>query len=65
MLSVPTTYLAKIMSSSLADNAIMAIGEVDDNIKDSERTVHRMMEAKLIPAFKVGGSLGLSKLDLD
>lgn len=65
MLAFFTTYLAKTMSSSAAENAIMTIGEVADYLKVTERTIYRLAGAKQIPAFKVGGSWRFSKGDID
>jgi excisionase family DNA binding protein len=65
MLAFSTTYLDKIMPSSLADNAIMTIGEVADYLKVTERTIYRLAGAKQIPAFKVGGSWRFSKVDIE
>jgi excisionase family DNA binding protein len=65
MLAFSTTHLAKTMSSSFADNAIMTIGDVADYLKVTERTIYRLAGAKQIPAFKVGGSWRFSKADID
>jgi excisionase family DNA binding protein len=65
MLLFSTTQLAKTMSSSPAENAIMTIGEVADYLKVTERTIYRLAGAKQIPAFKVGGSWRFSKADID
>lgn len=65
MLAFSTTYLDKTMPSSLADNAIMTIGEVADYLKVTERTIYRLAGAKQIPAFKVGGSWRFSKVDIE
>jgi excisionase family DNA binding protein len=65
MLAFPTTHLAKTMTSSTAENAIMTIGEVADYLKVTERTIYRLAGAKQIPAFKVGGSWRFSKADID
>ena len=65
MLAFPTIHLAKTMSSSPADNAIMTIGEVADYLKVTERTIYRLAGAKQIPAFKVGGSWRFSKAGID
>ena len=65
MLTFSTIKLAKTMPSSLADNAIMIIGEVADYLKVTERTIYRLAGAKQIPAFKVGGSWRFSKADID
>lgn len=65
MLVFSTTKLAKSMSSSQAENAIMTIGEVADYLKVTERTIYRLAGAKQIPAFKVGGSWRFSKADID
>jgi excisionase family DNA binding protein len=65
MLSFPTINLAKTMSSSPAENAIMTIGEVADYLKVTERTIYRLAGAKQIPAFKVGGSWRFSRVDID
>jgi excisionase family DNA binding protein len=65
MLMFSTIQLAKTMPSSLADNAIMIIGEVADYLKVTERTIYRLAGAKQIPAFKVGGSWRFSKTDID
>jgi excisionase family DNA binding protein len=65
MLVFYTADLAKTMPSSPADNAIMTIGEVADDLKVTERTIYRLAGAKQIPAFKVGGSWRFSKADID
>lgn len=65
MLAFPTIHLAKTMSSSPADNAIMTIGEVADYLKVTDRTIYRLAGAKQIPAFKVGGSWRFSKSDIE
>lgn len=65
MLAFSTTYLAKIMPSNPADNAIMTVGEVADYLKVTERTIYRLAGAKKIPSFKVGGSWRFSKSDID
>ena len=65
MLVFSTTHLTKTMPSSVADNAIMTIGEVADYLKVTERTIYRLAGAKQIPAFKVGGSWRFSKADID
>ena len=65
MLAFSTIYLDKTMPSSLADNAIMTIGEVADYLKVTERTIYRLAGAKQIPAFKVGGSWRFSKVDIE
>lgn len=65
MLAFTTIHLAKTMSSSPTDNAIMTIGEVADYLKVTERTIYRLAGAKQIPAFKVGGSWRFSKADID
>jgi excisionase family DNA binding protein len=61
MLVFSTTNLAKTMSSSAAENAIMTIGEVADYLKVTERTIYRLAGAKQIPAFKVGCSWRFSR----
>ncbi|WVN42275.1 helix-turn-helix domain-containing protein [beta proteobacterium MWH-UniP1] len=43
----------------------MTIGAVADYLKVTERTIYRLAGAKQIPAFKVGGSWGFSKADID
>ena len=43
----------------------MTIGEVADYLKVTERTIYRLAGAKQIPAFAVGGSWRLSKVDID
>lgn len=64
MLSFSTAYLAKTMPSSLADNAIMTNGEIADYLKVTERKIYRLAGAKQTPAFKVGGSWHLIKVDI-
>jgi len=65
MLVSSTIHLAKTMSSSPAENAIITVGEVADYLKVTERTIYRLAAAKQIPAFKVGGSWRFSKADID
>ncbi len=65
MLTFFTTNLVQSMSTSVAGNAIMTIGEVAHYLKVTERTIYRLAGAKQIPAFKVGGSWRFSKADID
>ena len=65
MLVSSTIHLAKTMSSSPAENAIITVGEVADYLKVTERTIYRLAGAKQIPAFKVGGSWRFSKADIE
>jgi excisionase family DNA binding protein len=65
MLAISTICMAKAMSISPADNTIMSIVEVADYLKVTERTIYRLAGAKQIPVFKVGGSWGFSKTDID
>lgn len=65
MLVSSTIHLAKTMSSSPAENAIITVGEVADYLKVTERTIYRLAGAKKIPAFKVGGSWRFSKADIE
>jgi excisionase family DNA binding protein len=43
----------------------MTIGEVAAYLKVTERAIYRLAAAKKIPAFKVGGSWRISKIDID
>ena len=65
MLVFSTIDLAKTMSSSPAENAIITVGEVADYLKVAEQMIYRLAGAKKIPAFKVGGSWRFSKTDID
>ena len=65
MLTFSTIELAKTMPSSPADNAIMTIGEVADYLKVTERTIYRLLSAKRLPGFKVGGSWRFKMVDID
>lgn len=65
MLTFSTSHQATTMPSSVADNAIMTIGDVADYLKVTERTIYRLAGAKKIPSFKVGGSWRFSKVDID
>jgi len=53
MLVSSTIHLAKTMSSSPAENAIITVGEVADYLKVAEQMIYRLAGAKKIPAFKV------------
>ena len=65
MLAFYTTYLAKTMPSSPAENAIMTIvGKVAHYLNVTERTIYRLAGAKQIPAFKVVGSCRSSMIDI-
>lgn len=44
---------------------ILTISEVADYLKIAERTLYRLVAAKKIPAFKVGGTWRFSRIDLD
>ena len=65
MLAFPTIHLAKTMPSRPADNAIMSIREVGDYLKLTERTIYRLLLAKRLPGFKVGGSWRFKMVDID
>ena len=65
MLVSSTIHLAKTMSSSPAENAIITVGEVADYLKVAVQMIYRLAGAKQIPAFKVGGSWRFSKADID
>ena len=65
MLVSSTIHLAKTMSSSPAENAIITVGEVADYLKVAEQMIYRLAGAKKIPAFKVGGSWRFPRADID
>jgi excisionase family DNA binding protein len=65
MLAFLPTHLAKTVTTTAADKAVMTIGEVTDYLKVTERTIYRLAGAKQIPVFKVGGSWRFYKADID
>ena len=44
---------------------ILTISEVAEYLKVAERTLYRLVAAKKIPAFKVGGMWRFSKTEID
>lgn len=53
------------MSKNNREGEILAIKQVADYLKVTERTIYRLAAAKQIPAFKVGGSWRFSRADID
>lgn len=53
------------MSSAAGNAEIMTIREVADYLKVNDRTIYRLLSAKKLPAFKVGGSWRFKKADID
>ncbi|WP_342778976.1 methylation-associated defense system helix-turn-helix domain-containing protein MAD1 [Extensimonas perlucida] len=43
----------------------MTIREVAEYLKVNERTIYRLLSAKKLPAFKVGGSWRFRRTDID
>lgn len=65
-LSLPNLDRFTKAMSSTADNAeIMTIREVAEYLKVNERTIYRLLSAKKMPAFKVGGSWRFRRSDID
>lgn len=50
---------------SIMGDQILTVKEVADYLKVNERTVYRMATAKKIPAFKVGGSWRIKRVELE
>ena len=53
------------MATSAGQSEILAIREVAEYLKVTERTIYRLAAAKKIPAFKVGGTWRFSRADID
>ena len=53
------------MRTKSGEGEILTIREVADFLKVTERTIYRLAAAKKIPAFKVGGTWRLSRIDID
>ena len=53
------------MSSAAGNAEIMTIREVADYLKVTERTIYRLLSARTLPAFKVGGSWRFRRKDID
>ena len=53
------------MSSAAGNAEIMSIREVAVYLKVNERTIYRLLSAKKLPAFKVGGSWRFRRADID
>ena len=53
------------MSSAVSKAEIMTIREVAEYLKVNERTIYRLLAAKKLPAFKVGGSWRFRRADID
>jgi excisionase family DNA binding protein len=53
------------MSSVDGNAEIMTIREVAEYLKVNERTIYRLLSAKKLPAFKVGGSWRFRRADID
>ncbi|GAB4403731.1 MAG: helix-turn-helix domain-containing protein [Rhodoferax sp.] len=53
------------MSTSTSEGEILTIKQVADYLKLTERTIYRRAAAKMIPAFKVGGTWRFRKVDID
>jgi excisionase family DNA binding protein len=53
------------MSSAASNAEIMTIREVAKYLKVNERTIYRLLSAKKLPAFKVGGSWRFRLTDID
>ena len=53
------------MSSAAGNAEIMTIREVAEYLKVNERTIYRLLSAKKLPAFKVGGSWRFRRADID
>ena len=51
------------MSTPLSD--ILTINEVAEYLKIGERTMYRLVAAKKVPAFKVGGTWRFSRADIE
>jgi len=53
------------MSNAAGNAEIMTIREVAEYLKVNERTIYRLLSAKKLPAFKVGGSWRFKRSDID
>lgn len=53
------------MSTTAAYAEIMTIREVATYLKVNDRTIYRLLSAKQLPAFKVGGSWRFRRADID
>ena len=65
-LSLPNLdRFTKAMSSAAGSAEIMTIREVAEYLKVNERTIYRLLSAKKLPAFTVGGSWRFRRADID
>jgi len=53
------------MPKSPHEGDILAIKQVAEYLKVTERTIYRLAAVKKIPAFKVGGTWRFSRADID
>lgn len=53
------------MPDEYLGTAILTLKEVSAYLKVTERTIYRLVAAKKMPAFKVGGSWRFKKADID
>lgn len=52
------------MTSSADEGEILALRQVAEFLKVTDRTIYRLAAAKKIPAFKVGGTWRFSKAEI-
>jgi excisionase family DNA binding protein len=57
--------LARPMATTASESEILTLRDVADYLKVTERTIYRLISAKKIPAFKVGGTWRFSRADID
>lgn len=48
-----------------AEREILTLSEVAEYLKVAERTIYRLVGARKLPAFKVGGSWRFARADID
>ncbi len=53
------------MATATGESEILTLREVADYLKVTERTIYRLVAARKIPAFKVGGTWRFSRADID
>lgn len=53
------------MPKKTNEEAILTIRDVAEYLKVAEKTIYRLVGAKKIPAFKVGGAWRFRKSDID
>ena len=53
------------MLASTSEDEILTIKEIAEYLKVTEWTIYKLAPAKKIPAFKVGGTWGFRKVDID